>query len=55
MRFGPGHAPMTEPMLITVEGRSRVAAAASIGARSRVSVNSPVTLTLITRSHAFQG
>ena len=42
-------------MLTTVEGRSRVAEAISIGARSRVSVKSPVTLTLSTRSHAFQG
>ncbi len=42
-------------MLITVEGQSRVADAISIGARSRVSVKSPVTLTLSTRSHAFQG
>src|SRR5271156_5795046 len=46
---------MTEPMLRTVEGQSRVADAISIGARSRVSVKSPVTLTLSTRSHAFQG
>ena len=42
-------------MLTTVEGQSRVAEAISIGARSRVSVKSPVTLTLSTRSHAFQG
>src|ERR1700678_279321 len=46
---------MTEPMLTTVEGQSRVAEAISIGARSRVSVKRPVTLTLSTRSHAFQG
>src|SRR5580700_8647879 len=46
---------MTEPMLTTVEGQSRVAEAISIGARSRVRVKSPVTLTLSTRSHAFQG
>ena len=46
---------MTEPMLMTVEGQSRVAEAISMGARSRVSVKSPVTLTLSTRSHAFQG
>ena len=46
---------MTDPMLTTVEGQSRVADAISIGARSRVNVKSPVTLTLSTRSHAFQG
>src|ERR1700727_2582535 len=46
---------MTEPMLTMVEGQSRVAEAISIGARSRVNVKSPVTLTLSTRSHAFQG
>src|ERR1700733_9147854 len=37
------------------DGRSAVAAASSIGASSRVSVNRPATLTLITRSQAFQG
>ncbi len=47
--------PITEPMLTTVEGRSPVADATSIGARSRVSEKRPVTFTLITRSQAFQG
>ena len=47
---------MTEPMLMTVEGRSRVAEADRASARDRASgVKSPTTLTLITRSHAFHG